>query len=177
MNVLEAIKTRRSVREYTGKPIPDQVMVKLRQSLRYAPSACNFQPWIFIMVTDPSIRQQVSHAANEQNWMAEAPLIVVGCGLPDHAYTRMGGQYNSVDIDVAIALDHLMLCAVTEGLGTCWIGSFKEDEVMRILNIPDCLRVVAMTPVGYPANTQLIHPVNEAKRKSEDDVFRSNTFD
>ncbi len=177
MNVLEAITLRRSVREYRDTTIPETVMAKLRQSLRYAPSACNFQPWIFIMVTDPSLREQVSLACNEQTWMAQAPLIVVACGLPERAYPRMGGRLNSVDIDVAIALDHLMLTAVEEGLGTCWIGSFKETKVKELLNVPDCFRVIGLTPVGYPARPELIHPVQQDTRKSESDIFRDDRFD
>lgn len=127
MEVTEAIRTRRSVRAYATRPIPAEVMTRMQEALRLAPSACNIQPWRFILVTDPDVRQKLALAANGQKWMADAPAIIVGCGFPDQAYQRMGGHGNSVDIDVAIALDHLSLAAVADGLATCWIGRIQRD--------------------------------------------------
>jgi nitroreductase len=176
MDVLDAIKTRRSVRSYSSRPIPDDVMERMKQALRYAPSACNFQPWRFILVTDAELRGKVAKAAHDQLFLAEAPLIVVGCGLPDQAYKGMGGHGNSIDIDVAIALDHLTLAAVAEGLGTCWIGAFDEEKVKRLLNVPAKVKVVAMTPLGYPASADLNSPVDDARRKSEREVFSVDRY-
>jgi len=171
MDVMQAIKTRRSVRAYSSKPIPAEVMKRMRQALRYAPSACNIQPWHFILVTDPGLRQKVAHASKEQMWMADAPVIVVACAYPELAYKTMGGYGNSADIDAAIALDHLTLTAVADGLGTCWIGAFSEDQVKKLLDIPDNAKVTAMTPLGYPAEAKLNHPIDEDKRKSEAEIF------
>jgi len=176
MDVLEAIKTRRSVRSYSSRPIPDEVMERMKLALRYAPSACNFQPWCFILVTEAELRQKVAKAAHDQLFMAEAPLIVVGCGMPDQAYKGMGGHGNSTDIDVAIALDHLTLTAVAEGLGTCWIGAFDEEKVKRLLNVPANVKVVAMTPLGYPASPDLNFPVDDARRKGEREVFSIDRY-
>jgi len=176
MTVLEAIKLRRSVRAYSPRPIPDDLMQRMRDALRYAPSACNIQPWEFIIVTDASLRRQLARAAKEQLWMADAPVTIVACGHPKLAYPRMGGRHSSLDIDLAIALDHLTLAAVAEGLGTCWIGAFFEDPVKAILSVPEDVRVVAMTPLGYPASDGLIHPVMEAQRKPEAEVFSVNRF-
>lgn len=176
MNVLEAIKTRRSVRQYSSRPIPDDVMQRMRDALRYAPSACNIQPWRFIIVADQRLRMDLAKAAHGQLWMADAPVTVVGCGRPDLAYAHMGGSRSSVDMDVAIALDHLTLAAVAEGLGTCWIGAFDEKAVRKILSIPPEVRVVAMTPLGYPASAGLIRPVTETQRKPETEVFSVNRY-
>jgi nitroreductase len=176
MNVLEAIATRRSVRAYASKPIPPEVMARMRQALRQAPSACNLQPWHFILVEDESLRQQVAAAAKGQMWLAPAPVIVVACGLPDKAYKHMGGYGNSVDVDLAIAVDHLTLAAVAEGLGTCWIGAFDEGKVKAILGIPAEVKVVVMTPLGYPASGDLIRPIDENRRKGESEVFSINGF-
>ena len=176
MDVLEAIKTRRSVRSYSSSSIPDDVMERMKQALRYAPSACNFQPWKFVLVTDAELRRKVAQAAHDQLFMAEAPLIVVGCGMPDQAYKGMGGYGNSTDVDVAIALDHLTLAAVAEGLGTCWIGAFDEEAVKRLLDVPAKVKVVAMTPLGYPAAPDLIFPVDDARRKPEHDVFSVDRY-
>ena len=176
MNVLEAIKSRRSVRSYSSRAIPAGVMNRMREALRCAPSACNFQPLRFIFVTDSDLRTKVSKAANDQLWMAAAPVIVAGCGLPGRAYKEMGGSGNSIEIDVAIALDHLTLAAVAEGLGTCWIGAFDEKKVKRLLGVPRQARVVAMTPLGYPSSPDLIRPIDQGDRKSAAEVFRTDRY-
>lgn len=176
MNVFDAIQTRRSVRSYATKPIPADVMERMRQTLRLAPSACNFQPWHFILVTDASLRREVAQAANGQLWMAEAPVTVVGCGLSERAYKKMGGYGNSVDVDVTIALDHLTLAAIAEGLGTCWIGAFDERKVKSLLRVPHPVKVVAMTPLGYPSKTDLNHPIDESRRKPEADIFSTDYY-
>ena len=176
MDVLEAIKTRRSVRSYSSRPIPADVLERMRQALRYAPSACNFQPWQFIFVTGQELRRKVAKAAHDQSFMAEAPVTVVGCGLPDRAYKGMGGHGNSTDVDVAIALDHLTLAAVAEGLGTCWIGAFDEGKVKRLLEVPKQVKVVAMTPLGYPASADLNHPLDESDRKPAAEIFSSERY-
>jgi len=176
MNVLEAIETRRSVRKYSTDPIPPEVMRRMRQALRYAPSACNFQPWHFVLITDEHLRRQVAQAANGQTWMAEAPVTVVACGLPAAAYKQMGGHGNSAAIDVAIALDHLSLAAVADGLGTCWIGAFDEAAVKGLLEVPDAVTVVAMTPLGYPAPPNLNHPLDPARRKDDSEIFSTDRY-
>ena len=176
MDVLEAISTRRSVREYSSRPIPADVMERMCQALRYAPSACNFQPWRFILVTDAELRRQVAQAANGQMWMADAPVTIVGCGLPEQAYKHMGGHGNSAEIDVSIALDHLTLAAVAEGLGTCWIGAFDEKQVKRLLEIPRQVKPVAMTPLGYPASANLNSPINDNRRKPPAEVFCADRY-
>ncbi|MFH1110755.1 MAG: nitroreductase family protein [Planctomycetota bacterium] len=167
---------RRSVRAYATKPIPPDVLDRLRQALRFAPSACNLQPWRFIFVFDPQIRQRLAQAAQEQLFIADAPLIMVGCGLPEQAYQTMGGSGNSVDIDVAIALDHLTLAAVADGLGTCWIGAFDESEVKKLLCVPRQAKVVALMPVGYPASPRLISPVADSQRKAGSEIFAIDRF-
>ena len=176
MDVLEAIKTRRSVRSYSSQPIPADVMERMRQALRYAPSACNFQPWRFILVADPELRRKVAQAAHDQLWMSDAPVIVVGCALPDQAFKHMGGYGNSADVDVAIALDHLTLAAVADGLGTCWIGAFNEEKVKRLLEVPPQVKVVAMTPLGYPASPELNSPLDESRRKDAAEIFHTERY-
>jgi nitroreductase len=103
--------------------------------------------------------------------MAEAPIIIVGCGFPDDSYARMGRYMKSWSVDVTIALDHLMLQAQEEGLGTCWIGSFEEEEVKEILNVPEGVKVLALTPLGYPG---VIPPFRG--RKSLDEIISYDGF-
>ena len=176
MDILEAIKTRRSVRSYASRPIPPEVMDRMQESLRNAPSACNNQPWRFIFVTDADLRRQLAQIAYDQHWMAEAPLIVVGCGLPDQAYQSMGGHGNSAEIDVAIALDHLTLAAVADGLGTCWIGAFDEKRAKRLLDVPAEAKIVAMTPLGYPASEGLNYPITDDRRKPASQIFYTDRY-
>lgn len=176
MDVLDAITMRRSVRSYSSRPIPPDVLDRMRQALRYAPSACNFQPWHFIFVTDADLRYKVAKAANDQLWLAEAPLIIAACGFPEHAYKHVGGYGNSVDMDIAIAVDHLTLAAVAEGLGTCWIAAFSEEQVKRLLEVPQHARVIAMTPLGYPASTDLIFPLDESRRKHPREIFSAERY-
>ncbi len=176
MDVLEAIRRRRSVREYLPDPIPEGTLLEVTEALRLAPSACNYQPWRFVLVTDAGLREKLAEACHGQTFVGEAPVIVVGCALPDRAYARMGGTWNSADVDVAIALDHLTLAAAASGLGTCWIGSFDEGKVKSLLRAPAGVKVVALTPLGRPARPELLRPVRDRDRKSRAEVFGSNRF-
>ena len=99
MEVLEAIKMRRSVRAYAKTPIPPISISRMMKALRFAPSACNYQPWHFIFVTDPALRRRVAEASNRQLFMADAPVIVVACGWPEQAYKRIFAQAHPVQAD------------------------------------------------------------------------------
>jgi len=176
MSVLDVIRIRRSVRKYRSDPIPDDVFDRLLEALRLAPSACNNQPWRFIVVRDPAAREAVAHASRDQMFIAQAPVVIVGCGFPAKAYQRMGGYGNSVDIDLAIALDHLMLAAAEAGLGTCWIGAFDEQAVKQVLGVAEGAKVVALTPLGYPAEPDLIRSVETGRRKNRADVVAFDRF-
>ena len=176
MNVIDAIRNRRSVRKYAATPIPAEVLQRMKDALRLAPSACNIQPWRFVLVTDSTLRKEIAKAAGDQGFLAEAPVVVIGVGFPDEAYQHMGGYGNSVDVDIAIAIDHLTLAAAAEGLGTCWIGAFSEEPVKKLINAKANTKIVAMTPLGYPADPAMIHPVEASRRKKEGEVFLMNRF-
>jgi len=176
MDIYEAIRNRRSVRAYSSKQVSGAIIERLAQVMRQAPSACNYQPWHFIWVTDQHLRGRIAQASYQKTWLADAPIIVVACGFPQLAYQNMGGHGNSVDIDVAIALDHLTLAAVAEGLGTCWIGAFNETAVKEILGIPPGVKVVAMTPLGYPAMPDLNYPLPDNQRKPLKTIISNNRY-
>ncbi len=176
MDVLEAIRIRRSVREYSPRAIPPEVVEQMRAALRSAPSACNYQPWHFVFVTDAELRRRVASACNKQHWMADAPVTVVACGVTERAYPRMAGRYSSLEIDVAIALDHLSLAAAAAGLGTCWIGAFDEAQVKKLVGIPEKVRVVALMPLGYPAEAALMHPLVDAERRPAAEIFSVDQY-
>jgi len=150
LELLEVMKTRRSVRRYKPTPISDEVLQKILSAARLAPSANNAQPWKFIIVRDEDMKLKLIQACNNKKWIAEAPVVLVACGFPDEADAYMGGYMNSYPVDVAIALEHLVLSATNEGLGSCWIGRFKEEKVKELLEIPPDVRVVALLPLGYP---------------------------
>lgn len=150
MDLMEAIKTRRSVRRYRPDPIPEELLKAVLNAARLAPTANNAQPWRMIVVRDEDTKRRLVAASNGQKFIAQAPVVVVACGVPDEAFATAGGYMSSHVIDVSIALDHLTLAAHSLGLGTCWVAWFKEDPVREALGIPEDVRVVAMTPLGYP---------------------------
>ncbi|MDI6783913.1 MAG: nitroreductase family protein [bacterium] len=153
MDFYETIKIRKSVRKYANKKIEKKVLDRILEAVRIAPSGCNAQPWKFIVVSDRELKQNLVPACRNQKFIAEADIVIVACGNPELAYPRQGGYMNAFPIDVAIAVEHLCLAAAVEGLGTCWIGAFDENEVKKVMKISDPWRVVALTPLGYPAET------------------------
>lgn len=148
MNVSDAIRLRRSIRAFQDKPIEEEKLFRVLQAGRLAPSAKNRQEWRYVVVRDKELRRKVAVASNNQYFIAEAPVVIVGCATMVD-YVLSGGQ-PAYTIDVSISMDHMTLQAVEEGLGTCWIGSFKEDEIKGILNIPAEMRIVEIMPLGYP---------------------------
>jgi len=172
MSVLEAIRGRRSVRSYSGESVPEDVLARVLEAARLAPSAKNLQPWKFIVVRDRATKIGLAKAAFEQYFMSEADIVVVACGFPDKAYPRQGRYMNSWPIDVTIAFEHLILQAAEEGLGTCWIGAFEEGPVKALLGVPDEVRVMAMTPLGWPAETPRARP-----RRALDEIVSYERFE
>ncbi|MDI6882864.1 MAG: nitroreductase family protein [Patescibacteria group bacterium] len=150
MEVFEAIKNRRSVRDYKSTEVPEEKLKRILEAARLAPSAHNAQDWKFIVVKDARKRKELAEAAYNQSFIAEAPVIIVAVSLdPEHI---MSCGVPAFAVDLAIAVDHITLQAVEEGLGTCWIGAFSQEEVKRILNIPENCKVVALLPIGFPAD-------------------------
>lgn len=153
MDVFEAIEARYSVRSYQGRQVEEQKLNGVLQAARLAPSASNRQEWRFIVVRDEEKRQQLMEAARGQKYVGQAPVVIAACAKADEHMMPCGQP--SYPIDVAIALEHIALQAVEEGLGTCWIGAFDEKKVKSILGIPtsDQVRVVQLMPLGYPADS------------------------
>ncbi len=171
MKVLDVIQKRRSIRKYKEDPIPEEAFRRVLEAARLAPSGSNIQPWKFIIVKDKALKEKLAQASAGQFFMAEAPVIIVGCGFPDNCYAHMGRYMKSWSVDVTIALEHLILQAQEEGLGTCWIGSFEEEEVKAILNIPENVKVLALTPLGYPDEIPRFR-----RRKSLDEIISYHRF-
>jgi nitroreductase len=158
MDIYEAIKTRTSVRGYRSTPVEDDKLKRILDAARLAPSGKNGQPWTFIVVKDAGTRVKLVEACKGQGFIGEAPVVVAACGREELAYQKMGGYWNSLPVDIGISLEHLMLAAAAEGLGTCWIGAFIEGDVREILGIPAEVKIVALTPVGYPKGERVTIP-------------------
>jgi nitroreductase len=149
MTVQEAIQNRYSVRAYEERAVEEDKLGRVLEAARLAPSAGNRQEWRFVVVRDAETRRRLMDAANGQAFVASAPVLIAACAEGEQ-HVMTCGQL-SYPIDVAIALEHIALAAAEEGLGTCWIGAFKEDQVKKILGIPEAVRVVELMPLGYPA--------------------------
>ena len=157
MNILDVIKNRRSVRDFTDQKIPEGAINVLIDALRWAPSAGNLQSRKFYFVFNEEIRRKLAQAGLKHDFVsfiARAPLVVVAC-----ADLRLSSRYGERGTnlyciqDTAASVQNLLLAAHALGLGTCWAGAFKEETVRGILDLPDNLRPVAIVPVGYPART------------------------
>jgi len=163
MNVLEAVRNRRSIRLFENKAVDKEKLLKVLEAARLAPSAGNAQPWSFVVISDDNVKKNL-RLAYDRDWFVTAPTIIVACALPEKAWTRRDGeQYWKVDI--SIAMQNLVLVAQEEGLGTCWVAGFDEKKAKNVLGIPRNVRVVAMTPLGYPAEQK--GPVTERKSLEE----------
>ena len=173
MDFYDVLKTRRSIRSYEPDPIPEVVVDRILEAVRIAPSGSNRQPWKFIMVDDKELRDRLASQCGKQAFIAEAPTIVVACGY-DIKYNRGGymGEMSMI-MDVTIAFTHLILAARAEGLGTCWIGSFNNDELKKMLGVPEKFNVVAVTPLGYPEHEKFSPP---GPRKPLKEIMSTNEF-
>ena len=151
MDVLDAIRTRRSVRSYKSDPVPEEALMQVLEAARLAPSAGNRQPWLIAVVRDPASRERLrqSYAAE---WFHAAPIALVVCCFPGRAWVRQPDCKCYGDIDATNAMDHMILEARAQGLGTCWIGAFNAEAATEALNLPEGAVPIAMTPLGYPAD-------------------------
>ena len=148
MNVRQAIQERRSIRAYREEEIEPGKLARVLEAARLAPSANNRQEWKFIVVRDLECRRKLAAAASNQTFVGQAPLVIVACATESESVMKCGQPRYTVDVSIAVAF--MMLQAQEEGLGTCWIGAFDEKAVKQILEIPAVIRVVAMTPLGFP---------------------------
>ncbi len=155
MSILDTIKNRRSVRDFTNEEISGSAIEALVDALRWAPSAGNLQSRKFYFLFNEDVRNKLAQTGLKQDFVsfiAHAPLVVVAC-----ADRQIASRYGERGIhlyciqDTAASIQNLLLAAHELGIGACWVGAFKEEKVREILNLPDNLIPVAIVPVGYPA--------------------------
>lgn len=152
VSVLKIVKGRRSIRDFQKKTIPADLINTLMEALIWAPSAGNLQSRRFFFIKNEKIKKMLAQAALNQDFIAAAPLVIVGCSDSriSHKYGERGVDLYAIQ-DVALSIMGMMLVAFENGLGSTWVGAFHEGDVTRILRLPRHLRPVAIVPVGYPS--------------------------
>ncbi|MEW6374450.1 MAG: nitroreductase family protein [Thermodesulfobacteriota bacterium] len=160
MDILNLLKSRRSIRLYQDQPVPQDLLLQILEAGRWAPTGANLQPWHFIIVTDPETRKRIGEVARfffiKSSHVGKAPIVLV-LGFD----TRKGkyGRY-----DATLAGGNMMTMATSLGLGTCWIGAFDEPRVKAILEIPDNIEVIALITLGYPEGKAEVPPRVELEK-------------
>lgn len=173
LDVLEAIKERRSVRFYTDEAVSEAAVERLIEAARWAPSAGNVQPWAFVVVRDTETKRSLSHAALNQAFIQKAPVVIVVCAdlkQASRAYGGRGEKLYSIQ-DTAAATENILLAAQEQGLVTCWVGAFREKEVAKAVKAPRNIRPVAMVTVGHPAERPAA-----PQRRSVNEIIHYRTF-
>lgn len=173
MEVFEAFEKRHSIRAYSSKEIPDDVLRRILEAANSAPSAGNLQAYEIVVVKDPKRKQQLAQAAYGQTFIAQAPVVLVFVQNPRRSSIRYGQRgatlYSLQDATIACTFAHLAATAL--GLGSCWVGAFDDDAVAKVINAPREMRPVAILPIGYPAEQPWATP-----RRRLDDIVHFETL-
>jgi nitroreductase len=169
MEFKTAISERRSIREFTEQPIPEDKLDNILEVARLAQSAGNRQQWKFVVVKEAAKRRQLMQAANNQPHVGQAAVIIAAVAL--EPLRLMSCEVPAYAVDLSIAVENMALAAVDEGLGSCWIGAFDQAKVKQLLGIPDKYKVVALLPIGYAKQSRPATP-----RKSISEVVCYENF-
>jgi len=147
-------KSRRSIRGYKEKDVTKEQLMTLIEAAQSAPSGGNCQPWHFYVIKDKKIIAEIKEKSCRQDWILTAAALIVVCAEGGRSASRYGDRGRDLYSiqDTAAAVQNILLCAHSMGLGTCWCGAFDEEKLSEILNLPEKFRPVAIIPVGYPAN-------------------------
>ncbi|HJZ39132.1 MAG TPA: nitroreductase family protein [Bacteroidales bacterium] len=150
MEYYDLIRARESIRDYDpARPLSPEVLERILDAGRVAPSACNNQPWEFLVIRSPEMLERARECYHRP-WFKDAPNILIVLGLKDKAWVRGFDGYNSIETDLAIVLTHLILAAENEGVGTCWIEAYDPAILRKVLDLDDNRVVFGITPLGYP---------------------------
>jgi nitroreductase len=148
MEFSDLIRKRYSVRGYKPDPVEDEKLERVLEAMRLAPTATNNQAFQFLVIHTEG-REEELRRIYKQRWFTDAPVVICASGIPAENWVRKDGK-NYNDVDVAIAMDHLILAATNEGLGTCWIGAFDAQAAKEVLGLPEGVEPIVFTPLGYP---------------------------
>lgn len=165
LTAIEIVLNRRSIRRYEKKEIPKEILDKILEAGRQAPSAANRQPVHFIVITNENLKKELSKGRYNK-FIQDAPLTIIGCANRGPILTRKWSV-----VDTTIALQNMVIAAWTMGIGSCWIGDFKEKQVKELLKIPNMWKIVALITFGYPAEQP-----NSRKKKPMTEIVSFNNF-
>lgn len=150
MDFYELIRNRESIRDYDpARPVDEAILNRILEAGRLAPSAANRQPWRFLVISSKEMLKKV-RPCYTRSWFQDAPHILVVVGNIDESWTRQSDGYNSIETDLAIAMDHMILAAEYEGIATCWVAAYDLVILRNALLLKDNERIFAITPLGYP---------------------------
>lgn len=154
MEFYEALKARRSIRQFTSRPVSADEIMKLVDAAISAPNACNMQSWHFYVVIDNAVKAKLAEEKAVAEWATTAPVIFVVCTAAKKICERFGpvGEELFAVQDTAAAIENILLCAADMGLGGCFMGAFDKEKCRRIVGVHDDHKPIAMVPVGEPAN-------------------------
>jgi nitroreductase len=168
MEYTELIRTRESIRNYDpNRYVSKEILEKILDAGRLSPSACNYQPYKFLVISSTEVLEKVKASYNRE-WFKEAPHILVVIGYRDQAWKRSYDGYNSIETDIAIAMTHIILAAENEGVATCWIEAYDPVLLRHALNCNENQMIFGITPLGYPKPG--FHKILNKKRKSISDI-------
>lgn len=165
---MDLVRQRRSIRKYKPDPVDEDDLKYVLEAARLAPSWDNRQCWNFIIVKGQRLREELASAARRK-WVADAPVVLVACADPSRSAKKDGKEYYLVDMGVCV--EHLILAATERGLGTCWVGDFKEKQVKKALDIPKNIKVAALIPLGKPDEIP-----SQEERKSFESITSSEKY-
>lgn len=180
MSFLELVEKRQSVRKYSNKPVSREVVERCLAAARLSPSACNAQPWKYVVIDDPDLRNQVAKETYStlvafNKFALNAPMILVIVLEPANATSQIGGRIKKKEyplIDIGVTASHFCLQAAEEGLGTCMIGWFNEKQIKKILGVPDRRSIGLIITIGYPENEE----IKPKKRKDLKEIVQYNKY-
>ena len=171
MDFNEVLLKRESVRNYDPeRQVDTDTLRRILEAERIAPSASNYQPWEFWLISSPEMLEKVKPCYVRQ-WIKDAPHILVVTGDQDHAWERADG-YNSLQTDLAISMHQMILAATNEGVGSCWVTNFKPDILRGALGLKESVKVYGITPLGYPRETYTRRSVIMRKPLEELVIYR-----
>ncbi len=166
----ELVLERESIRSYDiNRKIPENILMRILEAGRLAPSAGNRQPWQFLLVSSEKMLEKIRPCYSPE-WFQNAPHILIVKGYKDKAWTRKDDGYNALETDLTIAMDHMILAAEFENIGTCWIAAFNPEFLTIALDLKENEEVFAITPLGYPIEG--FQKKENKKRKSFEEVVK-----
>lgn len=169
-DLLTLARLRCSVRAYTSRAVESEKLEYILEAVRLAPSAVNFQPWLFIVIQDEKDRKKLQQCY-DRDWFTQAPVYIVACGDHRQSWKRKSDMKDFCDVDVAIAVEHLCLAATEQELGSCWVCNFDTKLCAEILNLPEYIEPLVLIPIGYPENPDVFASTPK-KRKAFNEIVK-----